>query len=68
MDALDTWGTGRNKLAPHESNTRSSKNIVYWSNIYPNLQNTIEVGVGWGGGGTQKNEVKTSTSEIQWRI
>lgn len=42
-DALDTWGTGRNKLALHESYARSSKNIVYWSNIYPILQNTV-----WG--------------------
>lgn len=49
-DAQDTWGTGRNKLALHESFARSSKNIVYWSNIYPILQNTV------GEGGRTKKE------------
>lgn len=29
MDAPDTWGAGRNKLAPHERYVHSSKNIVY---------------------------------------
>lgn len=63
MDALDTWGTGRNKLALHESYACSSKNIVYWSNIYPNLQNSVE-----GGEEEEQREVETSTSEMRWRI
>lgn len=29
MDAPDTWGAGRNKLALHERYVRSSKNIIY---------------------------------------
>lgn len=53
IDALDTWGTGRNKLALHESYVCSSKNIVYWFVHLPESSKHC-----WGGRKNKKKKWK----------